>query len=1106
MSSTSQHVLFTTSKTPQVFSEKASGEAWCAHHLTTYTGAEKNPIPTDHGAIAKVGKGYRMVLTDGLGHWDPKAIGTVALEVMERALSMSLKEQVAKGKGSYQGFLKGLAIEYKNREGTTLLQLEVETRLKKLGVTLGKCGDSTALIIDERGAVCYSSVDTTHHLKSDKKEIGLLAIGGNFQPEWLNHATYVKTTLKVDKAFAIVASDGLTKSFCQKDGTIDSKRFRYAVLTGKALFVGEKIPKFAPLSLTPEVINAHLRHAAAEFAQREQKERKTLIRKELEEKKVPGQVIEKELKKIHAGDDTTILTVALHKNSLSSSSSSQDPLYRSLIEAYQKKECEGQRLALTALAKRSRTQGNLQDAAHFLNGAASLYPLEQVPPYLFDLLEELETLYLKSLGTVVPTPYGILLYYREKLASIRQYVSIQLASQTPVEEVQKSLTQAHKGILIALIKEGLEIFGKPPTPFMIMGLGSMAREEMCPYSDVEFAIAVKKSSPTIKHYFRTFAKWITFRIINFGETAYRLIKYRKTDRTHIEESLTPQGFSMDSGGLSPLGRPGGHELIGTPEELALYQDPTWLKKHSGEIILANALTQTSFVYGEEKLLQAYTQAINRFLNLKEGATLKFFGGTKQRELRGLDLLRGHLHEFKPTLDEDRIQGRAFGVKQDLYRPLQMAISGLLLYLGFRSCKTLEGIKSLQERGFLNKQGATRLKKALRSLLTLRIQTHLFYQKEQEILYLPKGPKDTSAQGLYLIDNSNALREIYRVLIPLHTAVQSFVQNPQITFKDLFFYDKTLGTLDHSAKEKLQYDKAEASYTLAAALNPNNTATLRHLGQIKQTLGKVNDALIYKQENLRLLKQQHGETPHPGTTTALNELGLAYNDLGESKKAIECSRQALAMGRKLYGTKPHPTISKSLNNLGLAHFASREMEKAIDFYNQALAIDRKLYGNKPHSDIAIRLNNLGSAYQALGKPQKAIDYLNQSLAMGHKIDGNKPHPDIAIRLNNLGSAYQALGKPQKAINSYNHALAIDHKLYGNRPHPQVALRLWNLGTAYYDLKQYGKAKDHLLRAHTMFMKVCGPNHPDTKGVKEWLAKNDSVRTSCSGQRHTPLSDV
>ncbi|MBF5059706.1 hypothetical protein [Candidatus Neptunochlamydia vexilliferae] len=83
-----------------------------------------------------MGKGYRMVVADGLGHWDPKAIGAVALEVMKRALSMSLKEQVAKGQGSYQGFLKGLAVEYKNREGTTLLQLEVERGPKELTVTL----------------------------------------------------------------------------------------------------------------------------------------------------------------------------------------------------------------------------------------------------------------------------------------------------------------------------------------------------------------------------------------------------------------------------------------------------------------------------------------------------------------------------------------------------------------------------------------------------------------------------------------------------------------------------------------------------------------------------------------------------------------------------------------------------------------------------------------------------------------------------------------------------------------------------------------------------------------------------------------------------------
>ncbi|WP_194848015.1 tetratricopeptide repeat protein [Candidatus Neptunochlamydia vexilliferae] len=772
------------------------------------------------------------------------------------------------------------------------------------------------------------------------------------------------------------------------------------------------------------------------------------------------------------------VNATLSSSSSSSSSSNQDiegKYYKEFEKAYDNKDVATQILYLEKMAAIALAKEDVIKGAHLLNAALAIVPSNNpsYQNYLFTKLETLEGLFLEA-KFQVKTPSNHRNYLkklREKLATIRAQVSTDLGNGQDVLKIQAYLTNQYQELLSKIIESSINLTRKkPPISFNIMGLGSMARHEMCPYSDVEFAIIVGKNTPEVTKYFKKLSQLIELRVTNLGETKWDILRPKRQSDGSMREaiSLTPGGFSMDIGGLSPLGKPGVYELIGTPKELAAYQNPEWLQKHDGELILVNALTHGCYFMGDVNLLKTYYKEVTKWLDKREGSF--FSRGSKERTKRALSMLKGHAEEFKPYLTDDRIDIRAYDIKRDLYRPLQMAIGGLLLYHGIESQGTLLGVKTLLAKKLISPEGAKHLSQALRTALTLRIQTHLFYKKEKEIFYFSKGMQDTDANELYLISKPNTILDIYRVLVPLNKAIKAFVQNPQTTFKNLSFYDKTLGTLDHSAEENLQYDKAEASYIQAVALNPNDITALHHLGHMKQTLGKVNDALAHTQENLRLLKQKHKAAPHPDVATALNNLGNAYKALGETEKAIDHYKQALAIDRKLYGNKPHPSIARGLNNLGGAYQDLGEMEKAIDHYNQALAIDRKLYGNKPHPSIATRLNNLGMAYNDLGETQKAIDRYNEALAIFRKLYGNKPHRSIAICLNNLGAAYNGLGETEKAIDHYKQALAIARKLYGNKPHPDIATDLNNLGGAYQDLGETEKAIDHYKQALAIFRKL------------------------------------
>ena len=105
-----------------------------------------------------------------------------------------------------------------------------------------------------------------------------------------------------------------------------------------------------------------------------------------------------------------------------------------------------------------------------------------------------------------------------------------------------------------------------PCPFAVVGLGSVARGEVTPYSDLEYAFIVESNSKD--EYFEKLAMDSYFRLGNLGETPIKCF-----DIPEIEHKKEPwksvfietivgyriDGISKNAGNL-PTGRPGGQSL------------------------------------------------------------------------------------------------------------------------------------------------------------------------------------------------------------------------------------------------------------------------------------------------------------------------------------------------------------------------------------------------------------------------------------------------------------------------------------------------------------------------------------------------------------------
>src|SRR5262249_30463639 len=181
--------------------------------------------------------------------------------------------------------------------------------------------------------------------------------------------------------------------------------------------------------------------------------------------------------------------------------------------------------------------------------------------------------------------------YRKQLDAARTKMSGLLDAQ-PIKEILAEITNHLKEIMVHLLQEVFKLLGDPPCEYAILGLGSMSRDEMSLYSDVEFAVVVSDSSEQVKKYFNHALRLLELKVISLGETKFHVL-------SRGSQSMTKGGFSLDTGGNTPLRKA---ELIGTPKELREFQR---MKKFQEDIILSNALKTVCLITGSEQLFEIY---------------------------------------------------------------------------------------------------------------------------------------------------------------------------------------------------------------------------------------------------------------------------------------------------------------------------------------------------------------------------------------------------------------------------------------------------------------------------------------------------------------------
>ena len=332
---------------------------------------------------------------------------------------------------------------------------------------------------------------------------------------------------------------------------------------------------------------------------------------------------------------------------------------------------------------------------------------------------------------------------RQRLKSYRQTLfensNKQILSTLPALKVY---TEKMNSLVNSLCERVEFILGDAPCAYSILGMGSFARAELCPYSDLEFALIYQNDAKKTKYYFQAFVEALELQVIGLGESAgvlYNLnkmeaipVKFNFLNSTDVHWCLPTEvqpwlpiskGFCFDEGNNVPTRK---IELLGTSQQIIDYNTNITF----GDQITASAIHEAWMICGDHELNESFQNLLKAKLNKinpVDHLSIRFCMAQR--------LLAEHCQDFVNRFNE---ADGVIDIKKHLLRLAVFTIKCISLGFNIPARTSQERLTELLKLGHLTKP----MERALIILLNLgfqwRIRLHHYYQTEEDRAFLNKA--------------------------------------------------------------------------------------------------------------------------------------------------------------------------------------------------------------------------------------------------------------------------------------------------------------------------------------------------------------------------------
>jgi tetratricopeptide (TPR) repeat protein len=675
----------------------------------------------------------------------------------------------------------------------------------------------------------------------------------------------------------------------------------------------------------------------------------------------------------------------------------------------------------------------------------------------------------------------------------------------PVRDMFENIAKKMKLFLAQLYNDSEKIMATPPPcQYAVIGLGSLALQQITPYSDFEFAILTEldaHDNSEIINYFTNLSHLANLKMIGLGETIVPTSKFDVdlNDLVHV-------GINFDLGGKTPLGRADKpYSLIKTVSEMLKYVYNKDDKISHIDKNLPYILENVCYVAGDQELVKNYKQKVSEFLMetnldhknncearalkiLEEGA-VEFDYANKQPNLElKTKKFESDLEKLYPALTQE--DGKYFNVKLEIYRLSERMVYNMGLYFGIEGESCWDTIDKMNNIGIINDTAQKNLHYAVSFANLLRLKTYSMNKAQTGYMSIhPKNLKYSETTMLELAEedleeNGELFNYFYRAF-PLYRKLEEFCsKQDKLTNSERhhFFQQESFFNNDSTNRGTIyyrlnQYDNALRHLLVALeTVSPETRMVMLHtIAEAYISKGDYDSALQCYTECSELEKVFFKAI----CARTLDQIGAVYNFKGEYEVALQYHYRGLEMNKAIFKGNTNLSVVTSLNNIGLAYISKGDYDSAIQYFKESIDMLKFIFKNVADPSVATALHNLGSACESKGEYDLALQYCRESFEMRKVIFKEMAHPEIAASLKSLGIAYGAKGNYDLGLQYQKECLAMQKIIFKNVAHPEVATTLCNIGLSIsqskkdYDLAlQY--CRESLEMRRTIYKDVA---HPD-----------------------------
>ena len=670
-----------------------------------------------------------------------------------------------------------------------------------------------------------------------------------------------------------------------------------------------------------------------------------------------------------------------------------------------------------------------------------------------------------------------------------------------VRNLQTHITQSYTEITADLAKYCHDVMGNAPCKFAVIGMGSIARKEITPYSDFEHVIALEDISSRNYtqqelNYFRWFSVIFQLVVVNLKETILPSLAIPSLNDFYGEangenwffDCITPRGVSFD--GMMPhackfpVGRqkptrnkPWKTELIKPVTEMLDYlTEESRLKEgyHLNDI-----LTKTCFIYGDEMIFNTFHNEVIRSMNEQTSADRT--ESIKKQIKEDLENFATRTTLFHIYMQQD------INIKKVAYRSSTLFITAMGRLSNIDEFSCFEVIEKLARQKEISSYAKQQQMYAVAVACEIRLRWYMECNSQTDYVK-SRTNSQTAIETLFDIVGKPSTKRYFQIAYALQCDISK-----RLGLKKILF---------HSNPQLLNLSISICTMDLSA----NQSKNLEHL-EIEST---KFDRLYKFDECLQILLKENSSDRHP---TNQNEDGLEsatfFNvllEVGDFLYWSECYDDALEYYQKCLQTR---TDVKG-NSIDILHASLQQIDQLcqtnVELMKDLVTISSKIgdcmtetkqanagvkhlrlsaifqekVSNKTETDVKLSsiYYQLGQGLLAMQKFSDAQIVLERSLHIRERAtEDRETDLDLAITLHSFGQCLLDMNQCKEAVKYFERALQIEERATNDpETDTSLAITLHSLGWCLLNMNQCKDAVTYFERA--LQIQERATNDPET----------------------------